>query len=65
MNKGRLCQKGYASLEYLNHPDRLTRPLKRAGKRGADQWEEISWDEALDHVAKRLRKIAETHASHS
>ena len=34
LNRGKLCPKGMASLEYLYHPDRLRQPLKRIGKRG-------------------------------
>lgn len=61
MSKGRLCQKGLASLEYLNHPDRLRHPLKRAGQRGDGNWQRIGWDEALETVARELRKAAETY----
>ena len=56
VNKGRLCPKGAASLEYLNHPGRLKKPLKRQGPRGSGSWKEISWDEALDTVAENLLK---------
>jgi len=56
INKGRLCPKGAASLEYLNHPGRLKNPLKRQGPRGGGSWREISWDEALDTVAENLLK---------
>lgn len=56
VNKGVLCAKGLASLEYLNHPDRLKHPLRRKGGRGDGQWEQISWDEALDTVAQELTK---------
>ena len=61
LNKGKLCQKGYASLEYLNHPDRLTHPLKRTGKRGSDNWEKVIWDEALETVADQFNKTAELY----
>ena len=37
-SKGKLCIKGRASLEYLNHPDRLKYPLKRIGDRGEGKW---------------------------
>ena len=50
-SKGKICPKGSASLEYLNHPDRLTDPLKRIGKRGAGQWRKVTWDEALESIA--------------
>ncbi len=61
MNKGKLCQKGYASLEYLNHPGRLTHPLKRIGKRGSDHWKKITWDEALETVADQFNKTAKQY----
>ncbi|WP_300465040.1 molybdopterin-dependent oxidoreductase [Desulfobacula sp.] len=57
LNKGKLCQKGLASLEYLYHPDRLTVPLKQKGARGSGQWEKISWDEALETIALWLTEI--------
>ena len=34
VNEGAVCAKGRASVEYLYHPDRLTYPLKRSGKKG-------------------------------
>jgi anaerobic selenocysteine-containing dehydrogenase len=45
--------------QYVEHPDRLTKPLKRVGKRGEGKWKEISWEEALDLVEKRMKKIRE------
>jgi len=54
LNKGKLCQKGYASLEYLYHPKRLTKPLKRIGARGQGKWVDISWDEALSIIADKF-----------
>ncbi len=56
VNKGRLCPKGAASLEYLHHPGRLKKPLKRQGPRGSGSWKEISWHEALDTVAENILK---------
>lgn len=61
MNKGRLCQKGLASLEYLNHPERLKHPLKRVGERGADDWKRITWNEALETVADQLKKTTQKY----
>jgi anaerobic selenocysteine-containing dehydrogenase len=43
--------------EVINHPERLLYPLKRVGKKGEGKWERISWDEALDTIAKRLTEI--------
>ena len=49
-NQGRTCVKGHFGYEFVNHPDRLTRPLIR--KDGT--LVESSWDEALDLVATKL-----------
>ena len=61
MSKGILCPKGYASLEYLNHPERLRYPLKRSGKRGEGGWARVSWGEALDMVAGGLERAKERY----
>ena len=52
VNKGNLCVKGRFGYKFINHPDRLTSPLiKRNG-----EFEEVSWDEALDFIAQNLEK---------
>lgn len=56
VSKGLLCPKGYASLEYLNHPNRLKHPIRRIGKRGEGKWERISWEEALEMTAQGLKQ---------
>lgn len=58
-NKGQLCVKGFSGMELLYHPDRLNYPLKRLGERGEAKWQRISWDEALDTIAKKLKTITE------
>ena len=65
LNRGELCKIGLASLEYLNHPDRLKHPLKRAGGRGGSQWEQISWDEAFGLAADGLNKTKQELAPES
>ncbi len=65
VNRGTLCAKGRASLEYLYHPDRLKRPLRRVGERGAGEWRPVSWDEALDAVADELANARDTHGVES
>ncbi|MGI9146345.1 MAG: formate dehydrogenase subunit alpha [Chloroflexota bacterium] len=49
-SQGMLCVKGRFGFEYVNHPDRLTRPLIRRNGR----LEQASWDEALELVADKL-----------
>ena len=40
--------------EVCSHPDRLKYPQKRVGAKGEGRWARISWDEALDTIAKKL-----------
>jgi anaerobic selenocysteine-containing dehydrogenase len=61
VNKGSLCKKGLASLEYLNSPHRLKYPLKRMGEKSSGKWERISWDEALSLVADEMIRAKEDH----
>lgn len=63
LNNGYTCYKGRVSADRLNHPDRLRHPLKRVGKRGEGKWQEISWDEALDEVARQLLDIKERYGA--
>ncbi len=68
-NRGRLCVKGRFGFDYLNHPDRLTRPLvRRPGaakdpadcldpRRARDKFREASWEEALDLAAAGLARV--------
>jgi len=65
LNKGVLCVKGLASLEYLYHKDRLTFPLKRVGARGAGEWQVITWDEALTLVARELENARRSYGAES
>ncbi len=59
---GALCAKGRAAPEMVHSPRRLTKPLRRTAPRGAADpgWIEISWDDALDEIAKRLGGIRAT-----
>lgn len=56
-NEGWLCVKGRFGYQFINNPDRLTKPLiKKNGK-----LEEASWDEALDYVGARMNEIKASH----
>ncbi|MQQ10340.1 molybdopterin-dependent oxidoreductase [Epibacterium sp. SM1979] len=57
VNKGILCAKGSAGIMQHNAPSRLRAPLKRVGPRGSGEFEEISWDEALEMAAGWLEPI--------
>ena len=55
-SRGRNCAKGPATLNQVRDTDRILKPLKRTGPRGSGQWEEVSWEEALDDLAARIRQ---------
>jgi anaerobic selenocysteine-containing dehydrogenase len=55
-SRGRNCAKGPATLNQVTDPDRILYPLKRAGKRGEGKWVRVSWDDALNDIAGRIRK---------
>ncbi|MDT8327927.1 MAG: molybdopterin oxidoreductase family protein [Roseovarius sp.] len=61
VNKGVLCAKGSAGIMQVNAPSRLRAPLKRVGPRGSGEYEEISWDEALEIATDWLAPIREKH----
>ena len=55
-SRGRTCAKGVVTPNQLDDPDRILYPLKRAGDRGSGKWQQVSWDEALDDIAGRIRQ---------
>lgn len=57
VNEGRLCARGQAGLQVLYNPDRLSRPLKSIGARGAQQFVETNWDDATGAIVERLSAI--------
>ena len=56
-----ICYKGTAVPHIHNHEDRLRVPLKRVGERGEDKWEEISYEQAMDEIAERLRGVIDRY----
>lgn len=59
LNQGTVCAKGIAQIERLNHPDRLTYPMKRTGNRGEGKWKRISWEEALETLSQKIKETIE------
>ena len=53
---GVICAKVARYAERLYHPDRLMKPLRRAGAKGEGRWQELSWDDALDEIAEAFIK---------
>jgi len=54
VNRGSLCVKGISMFATHASPNRLTKPRYR--EPGSDHWEEISWEDAVERVAQKVRK---------
>lgn len=65
MIQTRPCAKGYAQWQMIYDSNRVKYPMKRVGTRGEGKFERISWDEALDTVAKKLLEIREKYGPYS
>ena len=60
-----VCARGLSYVKLAYHPDRLKYPMKRSGDRGEGKWQRISWEEALDTIALRLREIGDRYGTSS
>ena len=58
-SKGNICSKANGMISYTHYPERILYPLKRVGKRGEGKWRRISWDDALDEIAAKLKPLRE------
>ena len=63
ITQGFLCGKVARYLDREYSPERLLYPQRRVAAKGKGQFTRISWDEALDEIATRLKDIAEQHGS--
>lgn len=61
LSHGHVCPKAVALQDLQDDPDRLRRPLKRAG----EDWVEISWDEAFEAVENGLKKVQDKYGRHA
>ena len=59
----RACLKGRGLRKWVYSHERLLSPLKRVGERGDGRFERISWDEALDTIAERLRQVIDSYGN--
>lgn len=64
-NEMRACLRGRSIRRLINHPDRLKYPMKRVEgtKRGEGQYEQISWDEAVDLFAEKLKRAIDEYGN--
>lgn len=61
LSRGRLCPRGTGGVGLLYDPDRLRKPMVRRDVRGAQVFETVSWDAALNEVAEKMLRIKERH----
>jgi len=54
LNYGTACAKGTAGQQFIYSPDRVKKPMIRVGERGEGKFKEVTWEEAIDFVAKKL-----------
>ncbi|HUV98715.1 MAG TPA: formate dehydrogenase subunit alpha [Gallionella sp.] len=62
-NEGHSCVKGRFAWGYATHQDRILKPMIRA--KITDPWQEVSWDEALNHAASEFRRIQKKYGRDS
>ncbi len=60
-SNGRLCTRGTGGIGAYIDRDRLVKPLMRVTQNGKQSFKAVSWDEALDYIAGKLKKIAQEH----
>jgi anaerobic dimethyl sulfoxide reductase subunit A len=64
-NQLRPCLRCRAFRQYIYHPARLKYPLKRDGPKGTGKFKRISWDEALDEIAEKLKHVKDSYGNSS
>ena len=64
-NNGSLCAKGNTGMQLLYSPIRLKYPMKRVGEKGEGKFERITWDEALDTIAAKIKEAAANYGPES
>jgi len=57
--EGNLCSKAQGMISYTYYPERILYPLRRVGKRGEGKWKRITWEQAYDEMAEKLRPLRE------
>lgn len=59
------CLRGLSIPSRTYSPTRILYPMRRAGERGAGQWERITWDEAMDEIKEKMGASRETYGAYS
>lgn len=59
----RACVRGRTIRQRVYNPDRLKYPMRRTGKRGSGEFEQITWEEAFDAIADKLKEVIEEYGN--
>jgi anaerobic selenocysteine-containing dehydrogenase len=65
INHGTVCAKGASGQQLVYSPYRLKYPMIRVGERGEGKFKRVSWDEAIDYIAKKLTDIKKKNGAES
>ena len=65
VSRGSLCIKGLNQLHTMYSPRRILHPIKRAGERGENKWEVISWDEAVELAATQIKDAIDQYGNYA
>jgi thiosulfate reductase/polysulfide reductase chain A len=65
VSRGFTCKRIASAIKWLYHPGQLMYPLKRVGDRGEGKWMRITYDEALDEIAEKLKGIKDKYGPHT
>ncbi|MEM2738313.1 MAG: molybdopterin-dependent oxidoreductase, partial [Candidatus Bathyarchaeia archaeon] len=58
VSRGFVCEERIRHMvDFIYHPDQLKYPFKRVGEKGSGQWQRISWNQALDEIAAKLKEL--------
>ncbi|WP_066639954.1 molybdopterin-dependent oxidoreductase [Desulfolucanica intricata] len=63
--KGSICPKGAAGIALLHDNERIQAPMIREGRRGQGKWRQVSWDDAFEEIASRLKAVIQKHGARS
>lgn len=61
----RICQRGLTHNQRVYQPNRLTHPMRRVGERGAGEWEQITWEEAIDEIRTKWQQYQKEYGNQS
>ncbi len=65
MNDGAACAKGASGIQLVYSPYRIKHPMIRVGERGSGKFKRVSWEEAIDFIAKKMLEIKKKYGAES